>query len=364
MSRNVPVPLQTALDTRATTTVYCWQVTRGDGVVLGFTEHDQDIPFGDVTFKASTSFVGSNIETQIELAVSNLEIVAAFNSEAITDDDIAAGLYDGSEIVLYLIDWSNPDIETNNIVVDVYTLGNVTSGDLGYQAELRNVAQPYQQYIGDLCAPVCRSDFGDTSGGLHGGCSFPLTPPVWTANTVHNGGITDQVVPAVANGYQYIYSTPGESGAVAPVFPTVPGDTVADGTAVITCLRAVTRTGTITAVTDRKNFTVGDILGDLTDGTGGSVGGGFFAFGSIKFTSGNNNGVAMQVNTFVGATGVTQMVQAFPRDIEVGDTVILQAGCDKTQPTCLLNWNNLDNRRAEDYVPGTDQVFKVNGSGG
>ena len=41
------------LATGATTMAYCWRVTRHDGVVLGFTEHDRDLVYAGTTFAAA-----------------------------------------------------------------------------------------------------------------------------------------------------------------------------------------------------------------------------------------------------------------------------------------------------------------------
>ena len=48
--------LQSHLDTGATTLAWCWRVTRGDGAVLGFTDHDRDLTFDGTTFEAATGF--------------------------------------------------------------------------------------------------------------------------------------------------------------------------------------------------------------------------------------------------------------------------------------------------------------------
>ena len=40
-----------------TTLARCWALTRADGTVLGFTDHDRDIGFDGIVFKASYNFV-------------------------------------------------------------------------------------------------------------------------------------------------------------------------------------------------------------------------------------------------------------------------------------------------------------------
>ena len=47
----LPAALQAHLDGQATTTAQCWRLTRADGVVLGFTDHDETIRFDGTDFK-------------------------------------------------------------------------------------------------------------------------------------------------------------------------------------------------------------------------------------------------------------------------------------------------------------------------
>jgi hypothetical protein len=54
--KHLPASLQSHLDTGATTLAWCWRVTRGDGGVLGFTDHDRDLTFDGTTFQAATGF--------------------------------------------------------------------------------------------------------------------------------------------------------------------------------------------------------------------------------------------------------------------------------------------------------------------
>ena len=48
--RAIDPNLQAHLDTGATTLATCWRVTRRDGFVLGFTDHDRALVFDGTTF--------------------------------------------------------------------------------------------------------------------------------------------------------------------------------------------------------------------------------------------------------------------------------------------------------------------------
>ena len=66
--------------------------------------------------------------------------------------------------------------------------------------------------------------------------TFTAAYPNWSASTTHLVG--DIVQPASPNGFYYTYTQAGISGATAPTFPTVIGQEVADGTAILTCTAA------------------------------------------------------------------------------------------------------------------------------
>ena len=59
MVKTLSSGLQGHLDGRATKMCYCWKVTRNDGLVQGFTDHDNALTFGGVTYEASSGFTAT-----------------------------------------------------------------------------------------------------------------------------------------------------------------------------------------------------------------------------------------------------------------------------------------------------------------
>ena len=60
--RTIPDGLQAHLDGEATTLCHAWRVTRRDGVVMGFTDHDRDLAFGGLAYLAASGFAASETE--------------------------------------------------------------------------------------------------------------------------------------------------------------------------------------------------------------------------------------------------------------------------------------------------------------
>ncbi|MEP1934946.1 MAG: DUF2163 domain-containing protein [Roseibium sp.] len=147
----------------ATTLCWCWQVTRADGSMLGFTDHDRTLSFGGVTFEAASGFSGTEIESSLGLSVDNMEVEGALSSDAIREADIAAGLYDDAEIILFRVNWQDvaqrETIKRGNI-------GEVTRGELAFQAEFRGLAHRLQQTIGRTFQFGCDARLGDSRCGV------------------------------------------------------------------------------------------------------------------------------------------------------------------------------------------------------
>ena len=63
------------LATGTTTVCQCWSMTRSDGQTLGFTDHDRDLSFDGITFKAATGMTAKALQQCTGLSVDNTEAV-------------------------------------------------------------------------------------------------------------------------------------------------------------------------------------------------------------------------------------------------------------------------------------------------
>lgn len=150
--------LQAHLDSGETTMVHCWKVTRNDGTVQGFTEHDRDLTFGSVTYSAATGFTASAIETTLGLSVDNLNAEGAISSETLTEQDLAAGRYDGAEVELF---WVNFNDVSQRVLLSKGNIGQVSRGELLFSAELRSQSARLQQRTGRVYQRTCDAVLGD-----------------------------------------------------------------------------------------------------------------------------------------------------------------------------------------------------------
>ncbi len=77
--------MQDHLDGGTTTLAWCWKLTRRDGVVFGFTDHDEVLSFGGIAFEPDTGFVASEIRSLGDLAVDAQDVQGALRSDRITE---------------------------------------------------------------------------------------------------------------------------------------------------------------------------------------------------------------------------------------------------------------------------------------
>ena len=191
--RAIDQALQARLDTGATTLCRCWRVTRSDGRVIGFTDHDADVTWQGERYEARSGFDASGIEAGIGLAVDNSEVIGALSSEALTAEDIAAGRYDLAEVEVWVVDWRAPDLGDQ---VFRGTMGEIRRGSVGFEAELRSQSEQMNRTIGRTYLPVCDAEAGD------GRCGFDMSQPGFS-EVFSVGAVRDNRVLTLAGGGHY-----------------------------------------------------------------------------------------------------------------------------------------------------------------
>jgi hypothetical protein len=87
------------------------------------------------------------------------------------EDEVRAGLFDGAEIAISLVQREDPDGH-GEIRLRRGALGETRLTPQGYfHAELRGLSQPLAPSTLEVFSPNCRADLGDHR------CKFPIQPP-------------------------------------------------------------------------------------------------------------------------------------------------------------------------------------------
>ena len=167
--------LQAHLASGATTLCHCWLLVRRDGVVMGFTDHDQNLTFKDKLFLAHAGLDAAQAETQLGFAVSGSEVSGALLSDVLTEEELSAGVYDGASLETWLVNWASTD---QCVLLDVAMIGQVRCVDSAFTAELRSMAASLNEDVGRLYQTRCSADLGDHR------CKVDLSLPGFTISTV------------------------------------------------------------------------------------------------------------------------------------------------------------------------------------
>jgi hypothetical protein len=206
--KSTSAALATHLTGPVTTLATCWRITRTDGVEFFFTDHDRDLSFEGNVYKASAGYSRTAIANDSSLSVDNLDVEGVFDSAAITEEELRAGLFDQAEVRIFLVNWADPSM--GSLRMRRGWFGEVTLSEQGvFRTELRGMTQALQQRIGELYSPECRADLGDHR------CKVPIDPPDIARSTSYVAG---QMVRVRTSG------TP-----VTIVLPVVNGGFEADG---------------------------------------------------------------------------------------------------------------------------------------
>lgn len=161
--RTIPPGLASRLDRTATTLCHCWRVTRRDGTVLGFTEHDRPLTAAGTRFEAAAGFRATLAEGDGSLSPATSEVTGGFSSAAITEADLAAGRYDGALVEVFLVDWEAPG---EALLLRVEEIGDVVREGIAFRAELRSFTHRLGQPTGRVYQRRCTASLGDAACGV------------------------------------------------------------------------------------------------------------------------------------------------------------------------------------------------------
>lgn len=161
--RILPPAFAAHLQGGATTLARCWKLVRRDGLVIGFTDHDRDLVIAGTTFAARTGLEAAEATSELGFAVGGGEVSGALVAAAITEGDIAAGLYDDASIEVWLVNWANAD---ERLLLDIGTIGEVSRTDRGFLAEARGLMHRLDETRGRLYRAACSADLGDGRCGI------------------------------------------------------------------------------------------------------------------------------------------------------------------------------------------------------
>ncbi len=160
------------LDTGVTHLCRCWAVTRKDGRILGFTDHDLPLKFEEILFSPNSGLTAKSLEQTTGLSVDNTEAMGVLSADAVTEADIEAGRYDGADVRSWLVNWSDV---TQRTMQFRGSMGEIQRAGGAFTAELRGLTEALNQVQGRVFQKSCSAVLGDAT------CQFDLETPGYFA---------------------------------------------------------------------------------------------------------------------------------------------------------------------------------------
>ena len=191
MTKIISPQLKAHFGEETTTLAMCWKITRTDGVVKAFTDHDQDIVFSSVTYVAVSGFTPTAIESKENMSVDNLDVEGILSPGYITSADLLAGLYDYAEVEIFVVNFEN--ISQGRMILKTGHLGEVTIENNMFKAEIRGITQHLAQGTSQVYSPSCRAILGDSKCKVNL-ASFTVSETVSTVinnQTFTSAGLTE-----------------------------------------------------------------------------------------------------------------------------------------------------------------------------
>jgi uncharacterized phage protein (TIGR02218 family) len=159
MTRETTVALASHLQGTRLTLCNCWRIERRDGVVLGFTDHDQDLILDGVTYSAAAGFDRTSTAVDRELTATNLSLVGVIDDDSILAADILNGRYQGAAVYMFRLNYAD---SSQGVLRGLRGhIGRITVRDGTYVAELFGLARLLQQDIVENYTVDCLADLGD-----------------------------------------------------------------------------------------------------------------------------------------------------------------------------------------------------------
>jgi uncharacterized phage protein (TIGR02218 family) len=302
--RTIPLALNNHIKGGRTTLCYLLKIVAKDFTTLAVTNLDQNVKYddggGELAYLSALGYEASPREYRASVDVDNSDAkILIVQASGFTEEKINAGLLDYAKYWVYRINYLTPS--QGHWVVQHGTTGQVKAVDgLVGLVELRGMSQQLKQSFVELSSISCRAEFGSLSAdGAKFACNFDTTS-IWdTANTI------------------------------ASVDTEEPNR-------IFTASAALSATGPNGALD--------------------------FVPGIVKFTSGQNAGLNVEIEEVVG----NQITLRFPTpyDIDTSDVFDARPDCGKRwEEDCKQRFDNVPWFRGEPFArPGSEASAQTPGA--
>ena len=161
--RDIPEELVARIESGAASLCHVWRLRRVDGTVSGFTDHDRDLRIDGVVCRAASGWSAGAADESVGLAAGSFAAGGVLDDAALTEADIAAGLYDGATVEVFRVDWQRPDLRVR---LWVGTLARIRQENGRFLADLEGPMAALERVVGRTYGRGCDAALGDRRCGV------------------------------------------------------------------------------------------------------------------------------------------------------------------------------------------------------
>lgn len=161
--RTVPEAMAARIESGAARLCHVWIVSRRDGKRLGFTDHDRDLEVDEVVCRASSGWTAGAGEASVGMAAGSVSAAGGLDDEALSEADIAAGLYDGAGVELWRVEWDQPGMKVR---LWAGRMTKIRREDGTFVTDLEGPLAALDRVVGGTYGRLCEAVLGDGRCGL------------------------------------------------------------------------------------------------------------------------------------------------------------------------------------------------------
>ncbi len=156
--QQISINMKNHLKNEVTTLCHCWRIHRQDGKVLGLTDHDQLVQLQGVDYYANSGMTPSAVEQSTNLSPDGMQLTGILDTPHISKNDLKYGLYDGADIQLWLVNWSDPE---QAILITQGIFGEIRQKGGGFVVDLKGTEINLQYPEGRTYQKKCDANLGN-----------------------------------------------------------------------------------------------------------------------------------------------------------------------------------------------------------
>jgi uncharacterized phage protein (TIGR02218 family) len=142
-----------------TSVALCWRIERADGAGIALTSHDEAILSEGAVHQPQPGMSPAAITRKLGIEAQSAEVAGAVSSEALTDEDLSLGRWDGARASLTAVDWQDASAEPIQLLTG--EIGSVSMDGQSFSADLQGAAVRLEKPVCPATSAECRAELGD-----------------------------------------------------------------------------------------------------------------------------------------------------------------------------------------------------------